>query len=235
MIEGNEMKLSIIFPIYNEEGILRNSVDDIYNKLKNEGTDFEIILIENGSKDKTLKIAKELKKESKVNLLILKQANYGNALRKGMLNAKGDIIVLFDIDYYDVNFLNIAMSIIENYETDVVIGTKNILLSEDTRPVLRRIISRGYTLCLKMLFGLKSSDTHGIKVFKNTERLMQLINKTKMRGSLFDSELIIRMEKDGLNISELPVKVVEKRISSKGIIKRVLFAIIDLIKLRVRF
>ncbi len=54
------MKLSIIFPIYNEEKILEHSVRDIVNKLRKQNIDFEIILIENGSEDNTPKIAEQL-------------------------------------------------------------------------------------------------------------------------------------------------------------------------------
>ena len=87
------MKFSIIIPIYNEEKYLQKFLFDLLKKLKNF-SDYEIILIENGSTDQTRKLARKICKQKKlVRMLTLPEGNYGLAVKKGFLSAKGDYLV----------------------------------------------------------------------------------------------------------------------------------------------
>lgn len=225
-------EISIVIPIHNEEKYLENSITQLCSTLEKEGvTDYELILAENGSEDKTLEIAQRLsEKLNKIRLIILREADYGAALKRCMIEAKGDYIIQFDLDYWDVSFLRKAVLLMKNFEYNIIIGSKNMLLSKDERHPIRRIISQGYRIFLLIFFKLRVSDTHGVKAFKNDNTLKQLIKETKFTRHIFDSELVIRSQKRGLNIIELPMTVVEKRPSTtKAIIKRVPEAVIDLI------
>lgn len=224
--------ISIVIPIHNEEKYLMDSINRLCTELEKAGVnDYEIILAENGSTDRTRELARNLtEKSDKIRLIILEKADYGAALKECMIAAKGNFIIQYDLDYWDVSFLRKTVLLMKNFEYNVIIGSKNMLLSKDERHPVRRIISQGYRLFLLIFFKLKVSDTHGVKAFKNDDNLKQLISETKFTRHIFDSELVIRCQKKGLNIIELPMTVVENRPSpTKAIIKRVPEAIADLI------
>jgi glycosyltransferase involved in cell wall biosynthesis len=224
--------ISIVIPIHNEEKYLMDSINRLCIELeKADVHDYEIILAENGSKDRTQELARNLtEKSNKIRLIILEKADYGAALKECMIKAKGNFIIQYDLDYWDVSFLRKTVLLMKNFEYNIILGSKNMLLSKDERHPVRRIISQGYRLFLLIFFKLKVSDTHGVKAFKNDDNLKQLIRETKFTRHIFDSELVIRSQKKGLNIIELPMTVVENRPSpTKAIIKRVPEAIFDLI------
>jgi glycosyltransferase involved in cell wall biosynthesis len=226
-------EVSIVIPIYNEEKVLASAVAEIRAELSRQNVpDYEIILVENGSTDGTYDLAMSLAKEfPALRIVRIDRADYGLALRHGMRAARGRCIVNFDIDYWDILFLRKSLAMLQ-FEYDIVIGSKNTLLSRDQRALARRIISQGYRLFLLMFFGLRVSDTHGIKAWRNDETLQRLIAETKFNKHIFDSELIIRSQRSGRQCLEIPVTVWEKRRSTRNILRRVPEAVYDLILLR---
>lgn len=223
------MNFSIIIPIHNEEKYLEKFLFDLLKKLKSF-SDYEVILVENGSSDKTRQLAGKICKQKKiVRMLTLPEGNYGLAVKRGFLSAKGDYLVLFDLDYYDVGFMKKAFKRME--KVDAVVGTKTGKGSSDQRSFLRRMVSRGFTMILKLFFNLKISDTHGIKVL-NRKKFLPLIKQCLMTKEMFDTELLIKGQSAGLKLSEIGVRVEEKRQSRTSIIKRSLKTIKDLVRLK---
>jgi glycosyltransferase involved in cell wall biosynthesis len=225
-------EISIVIPIHNEEEYLASAINHLHSELEKASVDnYEIILAENGSTDRTQEIARELEEKLEtVRLIVTDKADYGAALRECMIAARGNYIIQFDLDYWDVSFLRKTVLLMKHFEYNVILGSKNLLLSKDERHPLRRLISQGYRLFLFIFFKLKVSDTHGVKAFKNNQTLQQLIGETKFTRHIFDSELVIRCQNMGLNIIELPMTVIENRPSTtKTIIRRVPEAIVDLI------
>ena len=223
------MKFSIIIPIHNEEKYLEKFLFDLLKKLKNF-SDYEIILVENGSADQTRKLAREIcKKKKQVRMLTLPEGNYGLAVKKGFLSAKGEYLVLFDLDYYDVGFMKKAFKLMG--KADAVVGTKSGKGSSDQRSFLRKFVSRGFTFILKIFFSLKISDTHGIKVL-DRKKFLSLIKKCVMTKEIFDTELLIRGQHKGLKLDEIGVRVEEKRQSRSSIINRAFRSIRDLVLLK---
>lgn len=225
------MKLSIAIPIFNEAKYLESYLSDLISQLKKSKLGYEIILSENGSRDQTLKIARKISKEEhKVNVITTPVANYGNAVKRAFLVAKGDYLVLFDLDYYDVNFLLKSVPLLTTF--DAVVGAKKGANSKDHRSPMRRLVTRGFTLLLKMFFNMKISDTHGIKIL-NRKRFLPLIKKCRFTKEIFDTELLIRGEYEHLKIGEIGVVVKERRSSRTSIIKRSIRTILDLFKLKI--
>jgi glycosyltransferase involved in cell wall biosynthesis len=228
----NACALSVVIPVHNEASLLPRMITDLIHRLRAFGQPFELILVENGSTDDTFVIARRLALEiAEIHLIELPTANYGRALRTGMLAASGDVIVNFDIDYWDVPFLQDAWALVR-HRFDIVIGSKNLLLSSDRRALTRRLISHGFRWVLRFVFGLRVSDTHGIKVWRRSPRLNELMHTVRFDNHLFDTELIIRAERAGLRIVELPVEVTETRKPPWGILRRVPRAVLDVIGLR---
>ncbi|MEL1224351.1 MAG: glycosyltransferase, partial [Candidatus Neomarinimicrobiota bacterium] len=123
---------SIVIPIYNEEDILEESLNNIISICERTDIDYEIIISENGSTDNTKNLAIKFEQSnSKIVLIKSDNPNYGEALKRGFLNCKNEIIISFDIDYYSENFLKECLLLEEEYAG--LIASKRLNNSEDGR------------------------------------------------------------------------------------------------------
>src|SRR5207344_1751022 len=94
--------VSIVIPVYNEEGILRGSVLELEEKLRRFGWSYELLLCENGSRDRTVEIGKELAAEHpNVRMLSVGEPNYGAAMKLGIAAARGRYVICDEIDLVD--------------------------------------------------------------------------------------------------------------------------------------
>jgi len=213
--------VSIVIPIYNEEGILHSAIVDLRERLAPLGWRYEIVLAENGSRDGTVALARELsRKYPEVRLISSAEPNYGRALRAGILDARGDFVLCDEIDLCDVDFHRQAVELLESGVVDLVIGSKLIQGASDERPLFRHAASIVYTGLLRALLDFRGSDTHGLKAFRR-ERLLPIAEQCLTDKDVFASELVIRAYRAGLPIHEIPIRVMEKRPPSINLFKRV--------------
>src|SRR5689334_23620041 len=95
-------KVTIVIPIYNEEGLLRASVVDLIDRMARFDFRYELILAENGSSDRTVELCRELQARfPQLSFLSVGQpgqGNYGKALRQGILQARGEYVFCDEID-----------------------------------------------------------------------------------------------------------------------------------------
>lgn len=222
---------TIIIPVYNEEQILASASEHLLASLSDMRQDFEVLLCENGSTDATLEIANELsRRHTQVRVKSLVQANYGKALRAGLSDKHlGERIIVLNIDLVDMGFVEKAMEALEDY--DIVLGSKTMTGAVDQRPITRRIITKTFNSLMKILFGLKASDTHGAKSFRK-RAIAKLVSECRTQGEIFDTELVLRAERHGMRILEVPVTVEETRPTRYGLLKRVPNTVVDLYLLR---
>jgi glycosyltransferase involved in cell wall biosynthesis len=227
--DGDEKPFSILIPVYNEEEILESSVKAIISKVPKTKRGFELLICENGSTDETVRIAKKLKKEMKIfNYFSLGEPNYGKALQKGIENAKYDRIIVFEIDYYSMEFLTESLHLLDKF--DLIVGSKRAPGAIDKRPYLRRFITWGFNASLKVLLGFKGTDTHGLKAFKR-DKLLPIARSCKVFNNLFSTEFVIRAQRAGLNIKELPAVIAELRGTRVGVFHRIPEALVNLAQL----
>ena len=213
--------VSIVIPIYNEEGILHSAIVDLRERLAPLGWRYEIVLAENGSRDGTVALARELsRKYPEVRLISSSEPNYGRALRAGILDARGDFVLCDEIDLCDVDFHRQAVELLESGVVDMVIGSKLIQGASDERPLFRHAASIVYTGLLRALLDFRGSDTHGLKAFRR-ERLLPIAEQCLTDKDVFASEFVIRAYRAGLPIHEIPIRVMEKRPPSINLFKRV--------------
>lgn len=213
--------ISIVIPVYNEEAILHAAVVDLRERLDPFGWSYEIILAENGSRDRTVEIARELSERyPEVRHLSVGEPNYGGALRRGILEARGEVVLCDEIDLCDTDFHRRAIDLLSSGRLDMVIGSKLIAGAEDDRPFARHAASVFYTGLLRVLLGFKGTDTHGLKAFVR-DALLPHVRACVVEKDVFASELVIRAYRAGLRIEEIPVRVVEKRPPSINLFKRV--------------
>ena len=221
---------SIVIPIYNEEEIVKESLNNILSMGQRTDIDFEIILSENGSTDNTKNILSEIATSNKnIKLIENDIPNYGEALKRGFLACENEIIISFDIDYYSEKFL-LECLLLES-EFSGIIASKRMAKSEDGRRLIRKIATGFFVIILKILFGTNLSDTHGMKGIKK-ESVDKYIQGVVSTQDLFDTELLIRIEKGGQKFKEVPAKINEIRPSVSLIYKRIPRTIKSLLNLR---
>jgi glycosyltransferase involved in cell wall biosynthesis len=227
-------------PAYNESELLETSVKEVTEGLRGradgatDDTTFEVIVVENGSRDGTAEIADRLAASfEEVVALHLPTPDYGAALRAGLIASIGTIVVNFDVDYYDLAFVDDALSrLAEPDQPAIVVGSKRAEGARDQRSLLRRLVTGVFSGVLRFGFGLEVSDTHGMKAMRRAA--VEPLARTCHNGTdLFDTELILRAERAGLLTVELPVVVVERRPSRLPIWRRVPRTLWGLVRLRV--
>jgi glycosyltransferase involved in cell wall biosynthesis len=224
---------SVVLAAHNEEPFLAATVGHLVEGLRRRGAEFELIVAENGSTDGTVAEAERLAATMpEVRMLSLPEPDYGAALRAGLLDAHGDIVVNFDVDYYDLGFLDRALArMAEPDRPAIVVGSKRQAGSVDTRVWSRKLVTYGFTTILRVGFGLSVSDTHGMKALRR-EAVRAIAEDCRFRTDLFDTELVIRAERAGLRVVDIPVEVVETRPSRTPILKRMGRSLIGLARMR---
>ncbi len=215
-------KVSIVIPVYNEEAILEAAVKDLIDKLQAFDFDYELILAENGSRDATVKLGNELAHRfPQVRLMSLGEPNYGKALKRGILDARGEIVICDEIDLCDTEFYARALALLEKREADFVVGSKVLDTSSDERPLLRHVATLVINGMLRVSLGFKGTDTHGLKAFRR-EAVVPVVERCIIDKDLFASELVIRAERTNtVRVTEIPVRVLEKRPPSIHLFRRV--------------
>ena len=219
--------ISIVIPVHNEASFLEAACDQLLPGLASIDAQVSVLLVENGSTDETLAIARRLQHPS-LSVISLAEADYGAAMRAGFTAAAdSDWVVNFDIDYFSVPFV---VNLLDS-ASDVVIASKRAPGSDDRRSVLRRTGTLTFNMLLRLLFGSHVSDTHGIKGFRG-QVIRELVPKVIRNQDLFDTELVLRAEKAGFRITEVPIVVEELRAARSSFIRRVPRTVSGLIQLR---
>src|SRR3989344_1190385 len=226
--QTNKPALTCIFPVYNEAKILRRSLLQFIQTWKSQKLPHcEIILVENGSHDNSWHIIKKIQKTYR-NIIGIrnKEASYGQAIKTGLMHAKGKIIFIFNVDFFDLDFAKDALTILK--ETDIVVGSKTLSSSHDERSRTRRLITYFFNVFLRLGLNYPGTDTHGIKALRNSPLLTYSIHRCRTKNELFDTELVIRMTRWGAKLVELPVTVKEIRPSRYSLLKRIYLTLMDL-------
>lgn len=220
--------VSIVIPVYNEEGILREAVtelvegfDIVRNWLQAPELTFEVIIAENGSKDRTVELAEHLASErEEVRMFSLGEPNYGKALRRGILEARGTWVICEEIDLCDLDFHRRALEHLRHNDADMVVGSKAMKGASDHRPMTRRVATRVLNGMLRVALDFRGTDTHGLKAFRR-ERVLPVVERCVIDRDLFASELVIRAGREGLSVLEIPIRLDEKRPPAINLFKRV--------------
>ena len=120
--------------------------------------------------------------------------------------ASYDKVVIFNVDFWSAEFLEAALAGLDT--SDMVVGSK--VMGTDRRPIVRRVITRSFNWFLRIWFGFRGTDTHGMKAFRR-ESAVRLAAACVSKGSMFDTELVLRAEREGLTIVEKAVDSMEIR------------------------
>jgi glycosyltransferase involved in cell wall biosynthesis len=219
---------SIVVPVYNEAVFLPRALPEMVRQLDSLGDPYELLIVENGSSDGTAEIARRAGEGHPVRVISREEPDYGAAMRHGFLEAQGDWVVNFDIDYFSGAFLDRVRSMTD---VDLVIASKRDPGSEDRRSLLRRVATKVFNVLLRVILDSRVSDTHGMKAF-SSDLVSRLVPEVTSRQDLFDTELVVRAERAGYRIREVPVVVEEMRVARSSLLKRVPRTFIGLFRIR---
>ena len=219
-------------PAHNEEGYLLPAASRILEDLRRRAEPFEVLICENGSTDRTAAIAAELAAGApEVRWLQLAVADYGRALRAGFLAARGELVVNFDVDFVDLGFLERAVAMARTSDVAIVVGSKRSPGAEDERGLGRRAVTGVFSAVLRFGFGLRVSDTHGLKMLRRAP-LLSVVEACRSGADIFDTEVVLRAERSGLRVEEIPVRVSEQRPPRTPIATRIPRTLLGLGRLR---
>ena len=221
--------LAIVVPVYNEADFIPTALPSLISALNEVDVPYNILLVENGSSDGTAEVARRIAANAAVQVISLPEPDYGAAMRQGFLEAEGTWIVNFDIDYFSSEFLRSVLSQPDN--VDLVIASKRDPASDDRRSPLRRVATFVFNLLLRTILSSSVSDTHGMKGFR-TALVSDLTPQVVSTQDLFDTELVIRAERSGYTIVEVPVTVEELRTAKSSLIKRAPRTVVGLLRIR---
>jgi glycosyltransferase involved in cell wall biosynthesis len=219
--------ITFIFPLYNEQKRV-HLLNDFLSFLEKKIKKYEILLINNGSTDKTLSLIKNFsRKKKQIKPLNISFSSRGAAIKLGIKKSKFNIIAICSIDNsWDLNFYIKAYNIIKNDKFDIIYGPKDHNLSRVVRPYFRRTISFFCTFFLKILFGdLISEDTQCIKMFQKNK--IKFLKKLSNANLFAECEFYLLGKINHLHQAAIPVKIYDtkKRVKLIFIIKFMLEAI----------
>lgn len=214
MNERNNTKkrlLSVIVPAYKQEKTIKKDLENIINTLT-EGlinTEFEVICVVDGILDKTFDEAKKVKSNKLKVYHYTTNQGKGYAVRFGMSKAKGELISFLDAGM-DISPKGIMMIMahLDWYDADIIVGSKKHPASRVNYPFLRKILSWGYHLGVKILFNLDISDTQsGIKIFRR-KVVEKILPKLLVKTYAMDIEMLAVAKYFGFDrIYEAPIEV----------------------------
>jgi glycosyltransferase involved in cell wall biosynthesis len=213
--------ISVIVPAYKQEKTIIKDIKNIEIALRNLGYKYEIIIVVDGIVDRTYNKAITLKSKKVRVLSYEKNQGKGNAIRYGMLHAKGDIIGFIDagMDIHPTGF-NMLLNHMEWYNADIIVGSKLHPVSKVKYPVYRTVLSWGYRLFTMTLFGFKVRDTQvGLKFFKK-KVIKDVLPRLLVKRYAFDIELLAVSYALGYKrIYEAPIEITFKNgsITSKNL------------------
>jgi glycosyltransferase AglD len=201
--------VSVVFPAHNEANQLENSVAQLNNVLKSYGYTYEIIVAEDGSTDGTDKLADELAQKNPCVRHIHgeKRLGRGRALNATFKQANGEIFVYMDVDLAtDLSYLRELVDSIKVEGYDFSTGSRMMPQSKVERSGTRSLTSKSFNFLVRLFLHSKIRDHQcGFKGFKR-EPTLKLIDQVKARHWFWDTEILVRAQREGYKVKEIPVE-----------------------------
>lgn len=227
--------LSLIIPAYNEENRLPNTLEQIFSFLYQQNYSFEVLVIENGSSDRTLEVAQEYA-QTHANLMVIKetQRGKGKAIQRGMFEAKGEYRFICDAD------LSMPIEELPKFLPpqltgfDIAIGSREaqgaIRFNE---PAYRHLGGRAINFLIQLLILPDLNDTQcGFKCFR-ADVAENLFRQQTLMGWSFDFEILYLARKKKLRIKEIPIHWYYNADSKVNAVRDALTMIVDVFRIHV--
>lgn len=202
-----DVDLSVVIPVYNEEAVIGGTVQAVAQHLSARELAHEIVLVDDGSSDRTIEIARRLERAYPVRLFQSPHLGKGAAVKRGMLEACGTHRLFMDADHstHIREWDKCAPWLQEGFE--VVIGSRkmpgaNVMVRQ---PPLREAMGKVFTRLTNTMLSTHVTDiTCGFKTF-HAEAAQRIFSLQRMDGWGFDAEILFVAKRLGYRIKEVPV------------------------------
>lgn len=204
------LSLSVVLPAYNEEHNVGPMVEEVLKVVEPLTDDYEIIVVDDGSRDRTAEVVRELASRHPQVRLVQHEVNkgYGAALYTGFISATKEFIFFTDSDkQFNVHEIHRLLPFIK--EADIVAGYR----APRRDPFKRKLFGWGWTFLVTLLFGYTARDIDcAFKLFRR--EIMDKIN-IESRGATFSAEFLVRAKRAGYKIWEVPVSHLPRKVGSQ--------------------
>ena len=238
-IPMKDIKLSILVPAYNEETRIPEFLKELLKFADNNLESYEIIVINDGSLDKTKEtVLKIIKNYNHARLLSYNDnMGKGHAVLRGILNAKGRFILFIDADgsIRPPEILNMY-KIFQKFHLDIIVGSRISKSSNitESQPLSRRFLSKLFNIYSNLLFRININDLLcGFKGFSREVANKVFIDLKAYRWE-FDVEILYRARKNGFKVFELPIEWRHEEGSKMKLLDPI-FIFLNLFKLRLSY
>lgn len=200
----NIPSISLIFPAWNEEEYVEKAVSKAGKALRDITNNYEIIIVDDGSIDRTREIAEKLAREDKHLKVLHHKINQklGKTLRTGISAAQKDLILYSDIDLpFDFKEIRKMVALMELTNADIISAFR---FNRAEKKFKRAIYSFIYNFLIKILFRVNIKDINcPAKLFKKS--IFEKV-ELKSNGSFIDAELIVKSIKRGYKVRQIRVE-----------------------------
>jgi len=229
--------ISVILTVCNEGEIIENSVSIISSILNQITSNYEIIIVNDGSTDNSKKICENITINYKNTKYIHREKNMGRgfSVKQGILKSKGKFVGFIDTDL-ELNPKYIPLFITELNKGNDLVTYKRIYKIKNVRDYIRYLAGKGYSTLVKIILWTKVTDSEtGFKFFKK-EKILPILKLTKDNRWFFDTEIMVLSDRKKLKIKEIPLPYSQnkKHGSAVNVIRDSLRYLIRLIQFRFR-
>jgi glycosyltransferase involved in cell wall biosynthesis len=205
-VTGDTPELSVVVPVYNEARRVERGVEAVAAYLAGMGTTTELVVVDDGSTDETVRLVRPLLPPGS-RLLIEPHRGKGGAVRTGMLHASGAYVIFMDVDLATpARFIEPCLTRLK-MGPDVVIGSRRTRGARFERHQARgrELLGQGYSLLSRLVTGVPVSDfTCGFKGFRRAAA-QALFSRHLVENWSFDAEVLFLAHRLHLRVEELPV------------------------------
>ena len=205
----DSVQVSVVFPAYNEANYLDAAVEKTAQTLKEFVSSYEIIIAEDGSTDGTAERSEELAQEYPFVKHVHgeKRLGRGTALSNAFKQSKGEVLVYMDLDLAaDLKHLKLLVEAVSVEGYDFATGSRMLPESKVERTLRRSMSSKTYNFFVRHILGSKLRDHQcGFKAFKR-EPTLRLLDEIAAHHWFWDTEILVRAQKKGYKIEEIPVE-----------------------------
>jgi len=200
------LKLSVIIPAHNERERIAKCINEVTKVLVDAKLDYEVIVVDDGSEEDTYNIDSDLARKDPRVKAVRNNPNMGkgNAIKRGFQYSTGGIVAYIDADL-SMHPQQLTHYLQELIGTDAVIASKRHPKSDIIYPLHRMILSKGFNLLVRVMFGLPFSDTQcGFKVVRRRV-LEDVMPRLRVKRYAFDVELLVNAYRRGYRMVEAPI------------------------------
>ena len=227
------MEVSLVIPAYNESAIIPDTIRAVSARLAGLTGSYEVLIVDDGSTDGMAELVRNCGDPHVRLESYSPNHGKGRAVRVGMLAAQGDVILCTDADLaYGVDVFAVMLERFSGGNADLVIGSRRIGPDGyQSYPPLRLLASKCFNLLVRLLSGLTYDTQCGIKGYRR-EAARSIFSKCTIDGFSFDFEALMRADKLGLKVEQIPVSVINFRESKVNIIRDSFRMFRDLFRIR---